>query len=423
MVAVMLCWVASACGSDVSSGHSAPSSIRTDSAGVEIVLNPAAAEVVPVFATVDSVPSLTLGALDGRPEEQFGSIADVLPLSDGGVAVLDGQAAEIRVFDESGTYRTTLGSKGDGPGELRVPSALGLVGDDTLAVFDRRSMRVTRFALAGGIGAVTTLAAEGRRPINRAVFLVDGRLVGQSPWTADPSGRFEPPAEGEYDFVVDSALLAAYTPEASVLDTLRVLPNSETIMRIERDGQSLSLFRRLAVFGRSAVFQAHPDGVWSGFNDRFELQLIDTADGRLVRVVRAPGLERIATDEMAEEIRDYATADGDPAPERLRILDEWFAASPRPDRRPAYDRIVVDDQARLWVREWSGTGPSRRWWIFSGAGDLLGSADAPRGATLYSIRCGAAWAVVRDAIDVSYVMRYAVSVPGMEAGECGGGEQ
>ena len=126
---------------------------------------------------------------------------------------------------------------------------------------------------------------------------------------------------------------------------------------------------------------------------------------------------------MAEEIRDYATADGDPAPERLRILDEWFAASPRPDRRPAYDRIVVDDQARLWVREWSGTGPSRRWWIFSGAGDLLGSADAPRGATLYSIRCGAVWAVVQDAIDVSYVMRYAVSVPGMEAAECGGGEQ
>ena len=44
-----------------------------------------------MFATLDSVPGLRLGSLDGTPEEQFGTVSDVLPLADGGVAVLDGQ--------------------------------------------------------------------------------------------------------------------------------------------------------------------------------------------------------------------------------------------------------------------------------------------------------------------------------------------
>lgn len=421
MTAVILS--SAACRSDRSSATSSLSSVHTDSAGVAIVLSPAAAEDVPAFATMDGAPLVKIGALDGRPEEQFGSIVDVLPLSNGGVAVLDGQTAEIRLFDSSGAYLRTLGSMGDGPGELRAPLALGRVGEDSLAVFDRRSMRITRFALDGGTGGVTTLATEGRRPINRAVLLPDGRLVGQSPWTGDSSGPFVPPPEGRYAFMRDSAALAVYTPERAVLDTLTVLPQSENVWRMEMEGQSISLFKRPAVFGRSAVFQVHPDGIWAGFNDRFELRLFDAATRQVVRVIRAPGLERPATAEMAEKIRDYAIAEDEPTPERLRAIEAWSDISPQPDKLPAYDRIVVDDRGRLWVREWSGTGPSRRWWIFSRVGDLLGSADAPRGATLYGVRCGAAWAAVHDELGVGYVVRYAVTVPGADAGECGGGEE
>jgi hypothetical protein len=409
---------AASCGRDVPGGSAAHSSTHTDSAGVDIVLHVADAGDIPVFATLDSVPSLRLGALDGRPEEQFGSIVDVLPLPDGGVAVLDGQAAEIRVFDASGRYRTTLGSKGDGPGELRMPSALGRVGDDTIAVFDRRLLRVTRFALDGGVGAITTLATEGR-PISRATFLPNGFLVGQSPWTADVSGRFVPPPEGAYTFVRDTALLMVYDPAGAALDSLEVLPNSESIRRVRMESGSLSLFSRAAVFGLSLVFQAHSDGVWSGFNDRFELHLRDAADGHLVRVVRAPGLERAATEDMAERIRDAAVSEGEQLPERLQNLDEWFSLSPRPEKLPAYDRIVVDDRARLWVREWSAIGGVSRWWIFSAAGDLLGSAHAPERATLYAVRCGAAWGILTDQLEVSFVVRYTVNEAASEASDCG----
>ena len=68
---------------------------------------------------------------------------------------------------------------------------------------------------------------------------------------------------------------------------------------------------------------------------------------------------------------------------------------------------MVDDEARLWLREWQGgsTGPGR-WWVFGADGALLGSVDTPHGFRLMVVRDGQAWGIDRDELDVSYVVRY-----------------
>jgi len=385
-------------------GGRAFEAVRTDSAGVEIVLNPTAAGEAPVFAILDSVPELRLGSLDGPAQEQFGSVADVVSLAEGGVAVLDRQAAEIRVFDANGAYRKTLGAKGEGPGELQSPGVLGLLPGDTLAVYDSRSERITRFGPDGTLGRVTTLAADAMGRPFRADFLPDGRLVGQSRWFADASGAL--PAEEKPTFVRDSAVLTVFAPDGAVQDTVDVLPGGEWIRSAQVSGQMVAVMMRSAAFGRDNVFAAYPDGVWSDTNDRFELRLYDAA-GALVRIVRAPGLERPATNAVAQAIHDWELADAK-MPDERRTTEEWFALSLRPPIQPAYDRIVVDDRGRLWVREWSGADPATRWWVFSGAGDLLGSVDAPSGTTILAVRCATMWGVARDELDVSYVVRYAL---------------
>jgi len=50
--------------------------------------------------------------------------------------VLDGQAAQIHLFDSDGEFRLSLGSRGEGPGELQSPITLGLLPSDTLVVYD-----------------------------------------------------------------------------------------------------------------------------------------------------------------------------------------------------------------------------------------------------------------------------------------------
>lgn len=417
--AVFLAAGAFGCGGE-DGGAAAPEAVRVDSAGVEIVTTPMPAADVPVFAQVDSMPTLRIGALDGRPEEQFGSVSDVLPLPDGGVAVLDGQAAEIRLFDGDGTYRSTLGSKGEGPGEFQSPSALGLMAGDTLAVYDRRSRRVTRFAPDGTMAQVVTLVPDGSPLITRASFLPDGRAVGQSRWVFAGANGFTIPAEGKDVLSLDSAAFVTFDRDGAVSDTLAITPSYENIRRIERSDQAINIYMRPAAFGHQALFAPSISGVWLGYNDRFELAQYDPADGRLVRIVRAPGLDRPRTDVMEKAIRSHAVEQST-SQDRAAILsdvDGWMDLSPKPDTVPAYDRLVVDDAGRLWARSWSGTDPSARWWVFSPTGDLLGSVDLKDGMTLYAVRCGEAWGVVRDDLDVSYVVRYGLDGVDDPTGAC-----
>lgn len=147
----------------------------------------------------------------------------------------------------------------------------------------------------------------------------------------------------------DTAVLMLFTTAGALGDTIDVLPGREAIQSIEVRQRSVSVTKRAPVFGRTNVVAAHPEGVWSSTNDRFELHLREAGSGRLIHIIRAPGLEQPATDELAKAIHDRALAEARTDDDR-RGAEEWFAMSPRPASLPAYDRIVVDDHARLWVR-------------------------------------------------------------------------
>lgn len=405
---VCVCLLAG-CGG-ATSEPSAAQITHTDSAGIEIVTTETAATDVPVFARLDATPSLRLGAVDGPAEEQFGSVRALAPLADGGVAVLDGQVAELRVFAADGTFRKTLARRGDGPGELSFPWTVASLAGDTMAVYDSRGARVTRFSPDGTLGRVETLRTEGSARPFVVSFFADGALAGQIPWYG-PGKPLPPTPEGKQTLTVDSAVLAVYGQDGRLVDTVAVMPSLEGVRTMNTSGNSVFVRVTWAAFNRSFVFAAHPDGVWAGFGDRFALRLLDPASGQVKRILRAPGLERPLTDAEAKAILDQAMAHAD-TPEKRISQQEWYDLSPRPEIRPTYDRLVVDDAARLWLREWAGANQGgSRWWVFSSDGALLGSVDTPAQFTLMAVRGDQAWGVALDDLDVSYVVRYAVRIP------------
>ena len=401
---------ATACAPGEGERSAAIATTHTDSAGVDVVFNDVPLGGPRAFATLDPVPSLRLGSLDGAEEEQFGSIGDLAPLGDGGVAVLDQQAAQVRLFGPGGAYLGALGARGEGPGELMTPGSLARLHGDTFAVYDRRTRRITRYPADGGDADVRTLQGEGGSLPNVATFFPDGRLVGSIRWFAGEGVSL--PNEGEDRVALDSAVIAVYSAQGDLVDTATVIPNRESIQKWMQVGQGINILISNTAFARSGVFAAHPDGVWAGFGDRWEFRLHDAADGTLRRIVRAPGLERPLTDAEAEAVHAAAAANDTTPAERER-REVWWNLSPRPEVRPTFDRILVDDQARLWLREWPGAdeGP-QRWWVFGREGDLLGSVDAPAGVTLLAVSGGDAWGVLRDDLDVQYVVRHPLEVAG-----------
>lgn len=380
--------------------------VRVDSAGIEIVTTSAAAEAAPTFAVIDSIPDLRIGSLQGESAEQFGAIEDVIALRDGGLAVLDGQSAEVRFFDSFGQFQGAVGGKGDGPGEFQAPVTLAQLPGDTIAVFDPALKRVTRFGPDRATPRVTTLQ-DAEMFLTDARFLGDGRLVGQSHWLA-PGGGASPSAEPV--LVRDTVVLTLFDAEGRVADTMDIVPGREEIVSIRLSPGAVSVRKRPAVFARANLFAPGGDRLWSSSNDRFELRLRELDSGRLVRIVRLPGFERSATSEMARTIHGEALAEAETAEQRS-WLRTWLDLSPLPEFQPAYDIIQVDHRERLWVRAWSPSGDGGRWWVFDTGGALLGSVDVRSGVRITSVRCGFALGVEQDEYGVDYAVRYPVRGP------------
>lgn len=404
-LAFFLALAAGACGGG--SGHSASLQVaRTDSAGIEIVTNGTAADAVPVYATLDSAPGLKLGSVDGAKEEQFGSIYGLAPLSDGSIAVLDGQAKEVRVFGADGSYLRAVGGAGEGPGELSMPNSVADLPGDTLAVYDIAAGRITLFAPDGELARTVTLLSGGYGRPWRVSFFPDGSLVGQMSYSG--SGGFK--GSEKLTFALDSAALVAYDADGTFKDTVEILPSREAVRSVRRSGQMVTTMMITLSISHANEFAAGPDGVWSGFNEHFVLRLLDPTDGHVKRILRAPELQRPLTDAEFKEMRDRELADAK-TPEERSQTQQTFDLTPRPALRPAYDGLVLDDRGRLWLREWAGanTGPDR-WWVFGRDGALLGSVAMPHGLRLMAVRDGRAWGVARDDLGVQYVVRYGVHV-------------
>ena len=171
--------------------------------------------------------------------------------------------------------------------------------------------------------------------------------------------------------------------------------------------------KRQPSFARSNYFAPSPQGLWTSSNDRFELRLRALPSGRLLRIIRVHGLERVATGEVAEDLYNQALSDAESAEER-NWLRTWFGLSPVPEFQPAYDILEVDGAGKLWVREWTPNADGSTWWVFTPGGTPLGSVTVPSAMRITSVLCGAVLGVEQDDFGVDYVVRYAVR----EGGEC-----
>ena len=86
------------------------------------------------FATKAIVDTVTIGAAEGEWYEMFGTIQDIAVDPSGQIFVLDQDLAEILIFNSDGTFLSSFGSPGAGPGELISPQRLALADSGKMAI-------------------------------------------------------------------------------------------------------------------------------------------------------------------------------------------------------------------------------------------------------------------------------------------------
>lgn len=76
----------------------------------------------------------SIGILYGNENEMFGRIEDVVIDSFNRVYILDANRQHIRVFNTNGDYISTLGGRGEGPGEFQMARSMATYKDELLLV-------------------------------------------------------------------------------------------------------------------------------------------------------------------------------------------------------------------------------------------------------------------------------------------------
>lgn len=122
-----------------------------DSAGIKIVESLAPAWDGGEAWTIDPTPVLQIGVQAGESAYEFGDISSAARGPDGRIAVADGDANEIRIFDGEGAHLRTIGRSGEGPGEFQAGPVVRWAGQDTLIAWDAGLRRLSWFDDAGNL--------------------------------------------------------------------------------------------------------------------------------------------------------------------------------------------------------------------------------------------------------------------------------
>ncbi len=386
-----------ACDSDAR--PEAGATVVTDTVGDTVVVRTLSGGVWEGVAEL--VPELSIGQGAEGPEEQlFGRIASLAADPEGNVYVLDGQAQELRVFDDRGGYVTTLARRGGGPGELAGADAIALLPDRRVAVRDPANARVQMLGPEPGQSAEWRY--EATTPLAYTPLWADGRgriyLIARDPARAADRGEhvvvLGPRGEQLRTFAPD----AGFAP--AVLEARRT------------EGRIASVTSMAVPFSPALSWAVHPTGaVLVGISADYRIE-VRLGDG-VRRIERA--YEPVP---VTEAERDY---EREFIERNMRNFQaDWtWEGPPIPNAKPPFKALHPGQDGRIWVelsmppRSESELwlGERRRYDVFEFDGTYLGAVDAPADLARHPPAVFGAdhvWAVARDELRIERVVRYRI---------------
>lgn len=389
-VAVLLAPLVAGCGGG---DEEAPPvvGVGRDSAGVTIVESREPAWPAETGWRLTPAPELEIGVTDGAPEYQFQEIAAIVRLSGGRLAVADGGASEVRVYDAAGGLVRAAGRPGDGPGEYRRINAMGALPGDSLWVYDFGTRRFTVLGPALLVARTVALSAELAN-VGAVAALADGGFLVREYWSSRPA---DPLALG---LRRDAAALARLDRAGNVRDTVLLAPGREVV--ISSEGGRAVMTTPVAARAASVAWRRAAGEIVVGDQAAFAIAVYGP-DGALRRILRRVGVDLQLSDDVVARAIEARLADLPAAQRPARRIE--LEALPRPATRPAYGDLLVDDGGRIWAAHWAPAGEPPAWTVFDADGRLLGDVPMPPGFTPRWIGGELVAGVQRDELGVQRV--------------------
>lgn len=279
--------------------------------------------------------------------------------ADGTIAVADGMAPAVLLFDADGTFKGSVGRAGQGPGEFATPGWMGRCSEDHALVWDFSLLRFTTVDAAGRILTQAPLNDLFDVPLPPAILACS--RAGHLAVLPRLSGKR---IEGREISTMTSPLYVVRSGGRAVL-LLEDAPVIEWING-ERTYRPVSMTTHFAI-SDSLVYVARSDSMVvrtydleGGAGNAFSLDL----------------RERKPTDTHVRRDAERHTAFYSDRATRSRIIEQ-FMQLPRPEHLPYHSGIHLDPAGRLWVVTSFPGDPSTTLRAFNLGGEPIGEVRIP----------------------------------------------
>jgi hypothetical protein len=393
----------SACATDVTP---ADGFAVYDSAGIHIVENagPMWSEIS--AWTLAAEPSVEIGADQADSTQHLFGVTGAERLGDGRIVIANSGTKELRVFDVRGAFVQAVGRSGDGPGEFGTLHRLYRCGKDSLAVDELR--RVSHFDAQGHFVRTEHI---GRRPGDGIQHMEAISADCAAILVLDREPLVPPFGRG----IFHQKQTLYWTATDGKRDTIASFPGRE---RVTVTLPGFGAAPAPLPWGKEPVWTTDGEVVYLGMADDFEVRAFDR-HGALRTIIRWAAERQPVTRADRALFAERREAFLEKNPGEARLTPELAAYPTLPMEKPAYSRLLLDDEGNLWVRQYprSETGtpgaplPRRdenpeSWWVFDPSGRLLGTIRIPSALKVLAIRGGHVVALWLDQDEVERVRLY-----------------
>lgn len=340
------------------------------------------------------------------PELTFGGLGSFDVDSRGWVYISDYQQNTLNIFESDGSYLTSIGRSGNGPGEYTF-GPFPVIKSDQLFLMDgmkaRANLHTTDdFELIHTInlnptnkGSFDELADAQMNQtliINEKRFLI--RMTRFIRTFADKAGELK-----------DDRLIFFYTMGD---DGRLIKPITEPVPMYEITGKAPEDFQfqgpysraspRPQIFTKPIVTVSEDGYIYSALSDQLLIKKYNS-EGDYLSAFYHPFNHL----EMTKE--DAINSQGTP------FLADLVSQNEVPDFWSAMDNMLVDDEGRLWIATIVDDLSIHEWWVLEESGELITKFEWPRDEPIVMVKTGKMYSRETDEeTGLKRVVRYRVDM-------------
>jgi len=278
--------------------------------GVEVVYNPKNPE------PLDGVPTklileeeFTLG--QGPDESTFSQLAFFAVDNEGTIYALDSKDSLIKVFNNQGKFLRHFGRKGQGPGEMNIPTGIHFTHSEEIMIEDPMNQRLVYFSPDGKFLRTMTTA----------------KILGLSGLILDSKGNMI----GRQIVLADNKMVWEIKKYSSDLTDLYSIDRVNFPNPLEG---KFNPFEYVTVYG----FDQN-DYLYYGKSDKYEIHVFNP-EGKLVKKIIKEWAPVRLTEEDKKELLSQFSEAGSGIKDRIAF----------PEYYPPYQLFSLDEEGRLFVR-------------------------------------------------------------------------